>query len=119
MKMTIDEMITTVSLCDFPGYTFLVWVDSRDAIYLQGKYEEPDTVTGKVEWQHTRKWLLSPHMTKSELVQTVFKCALTSMEHKTREWFTYRDKAIFGPHFDVDALHRISGVMEKREAVTL
>jgi hypothetical protein len=26
------------------------------------------------------------------------------MEHRTREHFRYRGAAVFGPHFDVDAL---------------
>ena len=50
---------------------------------------------------------LSPEMTRSEVVQTVFKCALTSMEHRTREFFHYRGRAVFGPHFDVEALWQL------------
>lgn len=105
--MNVSEMETIVSECDFPGYLFIVKKDSRGAIYLQGSYREPDVDTGIEEVQVTRRWFLSPAMTKSEIVQTVFKCVLTSMEHKTREWFKYRDKAVFGPHFDVEALWQI------------
>jgi len=72
--------------------------------HLQGTYVEGDIVTGDRMDQHTRKWRLSTHMTKSELVQTAFKCYLTSMEHRAREGFTYKGRRIFGPHFDVDAL---------------
>lgn len=73
-------------------------------LYLQAEYTEPDVVTGRPELQKTRKWILSPHMTKSEIVQTAFKCALTSMEHRTREHFLYKNERVYSPHYDVDAL---------------
>lgn len=106
--MTVDEMRSAVGKCKHPDYTFGVVEDSRGAIYLQASYQEPDTVTGIDETQLTRRWFLSPHMTKSEIVQTVFKCVMTSMEHRAREWFKYRGEAIFGPHFNVDSLHELS-----------
>lgn len=105
--MTIEEIRDIVAECGFPDYTFAVFVDGRGAWYLQAAYLEPDVNTGEMEQQATRRWFLSPEATKSEIVQTVFKCAMTSMEHKTREWFLYRGRAVFGPHFNVDALHSI------------
>lgn len=96
----ITELLLDVK---FENYTFTL-SSKNEAMFLQARYMEPDIVTGKPELQSTRKWLLSPNMTKSEIIQTAFKCALTSMEHRTRELFTYRGKRIFGPHFHVDAL---------------
>jgi hypothetical protein len=93
-----------VTLCTYPDYEFRVLVDGRGAVYLQGSYVEPDTITGKLESQVTRRWFLSPEMTRSEIVQTVFKCVVTSMEHRAREWFRYKEQPVFAPHFDVDAL---------------
>lgn len=54
--------------------------------------------------QHSRKWRLSRHMTRSEIVQTCFKAVMAAEEHEARERFQYRGEAIFGPHFDVDDL---------------
>lgn len=62
-----------------------------------------------------RKWRLSYHMTKSEIVQTAFKAVLAAVEHETREQFLYRGAAIFGPHYDVDHLHDICSVLEYRD----
>lgn len=95
----------TMSEVRFRDYIFKV-VFEREGYrhYLQAEYYEPDIVTGEVELQKTRKWLLSPHMTKSEIVQTAFKCALTSMEHRTREHFLYMGERVYSPHYDVDAL---------------
>lgn len=51
-----------------------------------------------------RKWLISPHMTRSEVIQTAFKAFLTAEEHECRELFRYRGVRIFGPHIDAESL---------------
>ena len=61
-----------------------------------------DTKLGDVA--NGRKWRISQFSTKSELVQTCFMAYLAWLEHEARENFTYKDEAIFGPHFDVEAL---------------
>lgn len=109
MSKEIEEIRKIIGQCTFWDYRFGLEVDGRGAIYLQASYVEADVVTGVTEKQHTRRWFISPEMSKSEIVQTVFKCALTSMEHRTREWFRYRDRPVFGPHFNVDVLHEACG----------
>jgi hypothetical protein len=102
--MNAVEMLAILDDVRFYDYQFKVVEKDDLPSFLQATYVEPDIVTGKSEVQYTRKWQLSPHMTKSEFVQTVFKCCITSMEHRTREHFRYKGAAIFGPHFDIDAL---------------
>lgn len=108
--MSNDELIVQAWLVldrvRFPDYTFEVR-ESHGGVHLQAYYTEPNVITGVEEEQRTRKWLLSPHMTDSEIVLTAFKCCLTSMEHRTREHFTYRGSRIFGPHFDIEDLVEI------------
>lgn len=107
--MTVPEMQDLIKLVEFPDYTFTIEVDGRGATYLQASYLDRDVDTPwKEELQKTRRWFLSPFMTKSEIVQTCLKCVLTSMEHKVREWFTYKGERVFGPHFDVEALVEIA-----------
>ena len=103
------EWMTEVS---YPGYEFLVSQSRTGAIYLQASYWEEDTVTGRYDRQLTRRWLLSPHMLKGEVVSTAFLCIMTSMEHRVREWFLYRNKPIFHPHYNIDDL---AAVCESRE----
>jgi len=103
MNLNVYQMRVILTDIRFYDYEFHIHEDS-DFGYLQATYIEPDIVTGKPERQHTRKWKLSGHMTKSEFVQTAFKCCITSMEHRTREHFRYRNAAVFGPHYDVDTL---------------
>jgi len=106
-EMNVQEIRSIVGLCAYQDYTFEVQIDHRGAMYLQAHYTEPDVKTEAPEKQFTRRWFLSPAMCKGEIVQTVFKCVLTSMEHRTREHFKYQARAIFGPHFDVDSLWMI------------
>ena len=80
--------------------------------YLQIKFLAPDSGISHIEdatqavdiWQHGRKWLLSRHMTDGEVVQTAFKAIMAALEHEAREEFKYKDMAIFGPHYDIEAL---------------
>lgn len=106
----LDQLIATTTAwlaeVEFQDYTFIVRA-SHGGVVLQARYVEPDTYTGKPETQFTRKWLISPHMTKSEVISTAFKCCLTSMEHRAREAFRYSHRRIFGPHFDVDDLRSL------------
>ena len=111
-KTTLEVLADWLGEVEFPDYTFRVERSSAGCLYLQADYLEADTITGNVETQFTRRWLLSPEMVKSEVVATAFKCVLTSMEHRTREWFLYKGKAIYQPHYDVDEL---AAVCQKRQ----
>ena len=101
--MNLDEMREVLSQVTYEGYGFEI-LEKNGTPFLRGRYREPDIVTGDMSDQFTRKWQLSEHMVKSELVQTAFLCALTSAEHRVREHFLYRGQRIYGPHFDCDAL---------------
>lgn len=105
-----DELIKRCQLwlkdISFENYTFKI-KEGHGGVFLTGHYMERDVVTGEVSEQITRKWPISPYVTKSEFVQTVFKCCMTSAEHRVREAFRYKNMLIFGPHFDVDDLHTL------------
>lgn len=104
--MSLLLVRSIVSQVSFEKFRFSV-IESRGGIHLQATWPERCIASGKTEFQYSRKWLLSPAMTRSEIVQTCFKLALTAVEHRTRETFMYKGKRIFGPHFDVDELHRL------------
>jgi hypothetical protein len=92
--------------CSYPGYTFHSCTD-YNVFEIWATYEEADTATGKVEVQETRHWISPLENGPNAVVSTAFKCVLTSMEHRTREWFLYRERAIYQPHYDVEQLHAI------------
>lgn len=102
--LSMDDMQDILDEVSYPGWKFRVFNDGARP-YLQIRCPEGVcNVTGEPMSWGSRKWLLSPHMTRSEVVQTAFKAAMTAMEHELREQFTYRGEAVFGPHFDVDHL---------------
>lgn len=114
--MTESEALinrASILLCDvdFAGYIFGVR-EGHGGVFLQAVYNDTDIYTANVELQHTRKWLLSPSMTDSEIVQTAFKLCMTSYEHRCREAFKYQGARIFGPHFDV---HDLVALCNERE----
>lgn len=82
--------------------------------YLQVQFLAYDSEKGFHTVQHGRKWYISEHATKSELIQTALKAVLTAEEHEAREQFKYRGKAVFGPHIDVDVLANIADLVEVR-----
>lgn len=63
--------------------------------------------------QRSRKWRLSQHMIRSELVRTAFLAVMTAEEHEIRESFRYRGRPIFGPHVGVEVL---ASVMNQQSA---
>ena len=75
-----------------------------EGFMLQLRYREADVVTGEVGDQYGRKWYVSRFSTKSEVVQTILKAALTSAEHMVREHFRFKGASVFSPHFDVEYL---------------
>jgi hypothetical protein len=82
---------------------------------LQQKYLQ---ILGRVNdkvWTG-RKWRLSPHMTKGEIVQTAFMACLAWEEHECREAFRYKDQPVFSPHYNIESLVRLceQGQFEER-----
>lgn len=110
------EYIDWLAEVHFPEYSFAILTDGMGGCYLVARFFARDArtaygtdvkITDSQNLQETRAWLLHVGMTKSEFVATCFKCVVTSLEHEARESFKYRGEAIYGPHHDVDALHRV------------
>ena len=75
--------------------------------FLQLHWTALCMVGGVPVCQHSRKWMLSEHMTDSEIVQTALLAVLTAEEHEAREQFLFDGAAVFGPHFSVRALAEV------------
>lgn len=109
--MDAGEMYEVLQACSYRDWTFFLGHDG-DQPWLQVRFMEADLGTGGHIQQYGRKWRLSRHMTRSELVQTAFLAVLTAVEHEAREGFRYRGRMVFGPHLDVDALAEFVGRRE-------
>lgn len=82
--------------------------DNGSVYYLQIEFRSDGAI------QKGRKWLLSLHMTRSEIVQTALMAVIACEEHEAREKFTYRGKSVFGPHIDVEAFTEVCGRLDAR-----
>lgn len=101
--MTRDELDDIVDDVAYGDHVFNVG-RMGDGFYVQISYFETDVETDEVKIQRGRKWYVSRYSTRSEVVQTLLKAAITSAEHRVREHFYYKGARIFGPHFSVDDL---------------
>lgn len=101
------------------GYGLLLAKDKTDSAgrwYFQVECARPDIVTGEIEIGRGGKAYLSPHMNVSELTRVVFGLFLAYEEHEAREFFRWRDRAIFGPHISSEALWEVATRMDYRAA---
>lgn len=111
MPFTKDQIQEILSEVKYGNMEFHVG-QKDNTLFLQLRWNGVDTYTNAAERQHSRKWQLSEYMTKNEIIQTAFKACLTAEEHECRERFRYKNKSIFGPHFDVDTLAEICSKKE-------
>jgi hypothetical protein len=96
-----------VSQVNFPGYEFIVdWCQDNAAVFV--RHVEADVDTSCPEEQRGRPWLVTNKQTEGQIVDTCLKALLTSLEHRGREHFTYKNKAVFQPHFYIDQLLAIA-----------
>lgn len=115
--MTRDEIVQVLNKVEFEDWRFDVLLEEGGRLVLRVRFGAADNVSGERAVQRGRKWFLSLHMTRSEVVSTALKAVLTAVEHEAREKFLYRGRAIFGPHHDVELLHELAGAAPDVRAV--
>lgn len=106
MNEFIERVQNILQKVDYKNFAFDIGGDDT-RLFMQVRWPTWCAQTRRNVLVKGRKWWLSTHMTKSEIVQTAFKAVLTAEEHEVRENFKYNTMPIFGPHFDVDLLHRV------------
>ncbi|WP_442108471.1 hypothetical protein [Pseudomonas sp. NUPR-001] len=111
-QQKVEAILKEVS---YPGFDFIV--DPAKGSLRISCVEGVCNITGEpLKWKG-RHWLLSPHMTEGEVVQTAWLALQTALEHERRENFRYKGAMIFGPHFDINALADLakspSGIVER------
>jgi len=118
---TLKSIKDLVDDVKFNDWAFLIKTNRDNTPYLQIKFLAPGSFTDsdELELQSCRKWQLSYFMCDEEIVSTAFKAMLAAVEHEAREQFTWRGEAIYRPHYDIYALHKLSArnAIDKREEV--
>lgn len=112
MNREFDRICSIIDECRFPGYTFERGILTQDLFFIQVLYQEPDVMTGVVEDQRGRKWVIPAGSAPGQVAQTLLKALLTSLEHRCREHFLFRGRPVLQPHFDLDELWRLAAPHE-------
>ncbi len=114
-KLTVTELLArfdhvsdVVNRIAYKDWRFVLSTIDQFHMYLQVQFED------KQHLHKGRKWLLSQHMTDSEIVQTAMLAVLTAEEHEARERFMYMGTSIYGPHFSADDLVRHPAKLDVR-----
>ena len=97
----LNQILNNISLGGlWPNAEFRVWqVNPHNEGYLIWlQYEEPDVNTGVPCKQSTREWYIHKNDTESEILRTIHKLLLGSMEHRLDEHLTYKGRRIYDPH---------------------
>ena len=93
--LLLNEFQNIIDRISYKEWRFYVKQIQPGVLYLQLAFEDNNE-----EWK-SRKWLLSEHMTQSELIQTAFLAIMTAEEHETREKFLFDSIAVLGPHYNL------------------
>jgi hypothetical protein len=101
--LSADEVRAILAKVRFRGLEFCV-SETADGFFLRLHGPAGDADSGQPASQLGRRWHLARDATQSEIVRTAFKAVLTWLEHEAREFFTYQEARVFGPHLDVDRL---------------
>lgn len=99
--LTLNAILADCRFEDFPPCPMWFRTEDRGGVLLLSLLARDGR--DDHDW-NGRKWFISQHATRSEVVQTVLKAILTALEHEAREHFRYKGRAIFAPHFSVDGL---------------
>lgn len=95
------------------GMDCLVWIGQDDdnepgRFYFQIKCWRKDAITGEMGWGYGGRAYLDERASDGQLIQTIFGLYKGYWEHEARETFKWRDRRVFGPHMDVQALWEVA-----------
>ncbi len=113
----IDRIVAITTRIEYRNWLLRFSLDKKrgNAPFIQWVFEAKCRTTGYVDWQYSRKWYLSEHMTESEIVLTAFKAAITAEEHECRENFLYQSRRVMNPHISIQALMSVCDQEDVRD----
>lgn len=101
--LKLEEIVAIVKEIKFLDWKFFI-MEKGDGFLLQIKFFAADSTQPGAEpvLQSCRKWYISSHSVKAEVVRTAWKAVEAAVLHEAQEEFKYRGVAIFNPHLDPD-----------------
>lgn len=97
----IAEIVSNVAYLDWE--IKLRWDRDRPYIQVHGHGPDPKDGMRDAQWSG-RKWMLSPHMCKNEIIRTAYKAIECAVAHEMNECFLYKGQAIMTPHMDYEEI---------------
>ena len=101
-KPLIEILLASITLSQrlFPEYRWRV-LDKGDGFLIQLVFVSPCSHTGELEPQHCRKWYISSHSTRNEVIRSAHKACHAAMAHEIDEAFLYENRRVCNPHRDI------------------
>lgn len=101
--MTRGQLTDILGSVKFRDWKFRV-MEKGDGFLVQVVFTAPDCEDGCPKPQRGRKWYVSSHACRSEVVQTAYAAVQRAILHEVAEDFLFKGRRIFDPHLDVEAL---------------
>ena len=102
MSMTVFEIKEIVANIKYLDWELRVRMDGeRPYLQVFGNGPNPDNNMEVEQWSG-RKWFLSPHMCKNEVIRTAYKAVECAVAHEMNECFLYKGVAVMTPHLDYE-----------------
>lgn len=103
-KLSKTDILSILENVSFQDRKFIL-LEKGDGFLVQMEYMEPDVDVPGSEpvSQKTRKWYVSPYMSESEIVETCWAAVCRSQLHIAGEYFTYKGRRVYSPHFHINA----------------
>jgi len=113
-----DRIASIVANVRFRDWQFRVG-PMEDGCFLQVRFDDLDTDTGKPISTGGRKFYISPFATDEEVVKTAWLAVEIACRHEAMERFTYKGVAIFHPHRSLEALMGDTTTTERQDPDTM
>lgn len=97
----IDEIVANVSYLDWE--IRLLLDGPRPYIQVFGHGSDPKDGMRDAQWSG-RKWFVSQHMCKNEIIRTAYKAIECAVAHEMNENFLYKGVAVMTPHMDYEEI---------------
>lgn len=102
--MTLESLTGVVNTCTFRDWKWRIQ-QKGDGFLLQATFNAPDDwEQGLPREQRGRKWYVSSHSCRQEIVGVCWAAIKAACLHEAAEGFRYRGRAIFNHHIDPDVL---------------
>lgn len=109
MVSDFDRVGAIISNISYPDRTLVLTYRGDHftvhVVYLEPDVDNPDQ--GPV-LQESRRWLIEPDATPTDVVATCFAAIMRSFEHVVREHFCYDGIPVYSPHHTLSQLASIT-----------